>query len=545
MDVGEPHKKVGPYEESNVNPEHPPYSNDVLQYCLVTPSEKDRMTPEEFKLFCKKYRESHNWLQECSDQDFISLVRDYFKYQQEIGIFPSWGGEKKIHSHFSTLVLESLEDGSKREKLFWKELLVFSAQEPTLAGMLMDVILEKARLNSKALYLDYSEQVIEKVEQGEIQIYNLLASFCNLFGKGDDIRGGSFARVASWDYALGERILQVFSHPLEEKDLERFSCKNPILLGEKLSELCGWVPVENFLLAFENNLWVVTYLYNQIENENEDERQKDLVDDIKLIVESVLFYTSLGKTNSDCLKMVKGVRDTLLSFYQKNQKSYDVRLSLKDILSSLARYQRNLLVKHQKDVVFGEGNDPINGKIRNRGFFNYMSMTALTEEELPMGSGKRILDIGGGEGGFSMGLEQEHDMRNCITLDLSPVKQDNKHIKGNAENMSYFPPGHFDLIVAVFSVPSYCKSLESIERIMREVFRVLKAGGEARLTPFIFKDAEEGEGDDFFLWEEFENILQSLQEMGLQYHVEAGVEPVNNIFGSFDRIIRCLVLKKV
>ena len=117
--------------------------------------------------------------------------------------------------------------------------------------------------------------------------------------------------------------------------------------------------------------------------------------------------------------------------------------------------------------------------------------------------GKRVLDLGAGQGGtVSLDLQKRHI--NIEMVSLSPHYKDKSNTvtrmlseQGDAERAENFVAGNglhlpfadqsFDAIVSVRAVPMYLNTEAEFEQVIKEIERILKPGGEARLTPGLAK----------------------------------------------------------
>ncbi len=96
--------------------------------------------------------------------------------------------------------------------------------------------------------------------------------------------------------------------------------------------------------------------------------------------------------------------------------------------------------------------------------------------------GKKVLDIGSGEGGFVKDL-RKNDI-NAFSIDFNKAKHVNigSHCRANATQMP-FKSGIFDVIYSTWSLFSYSESQEIQIKALKEMSRVLKQGGKIRLSP--------------------------------------------------------------
>lgn len=139
---------------------------------------------------------------------------------------------------------------------------------------------------------------------------------------------------------------------------------------------------------------------------------------------------------------------------------------------------------------------------------------------------KKILDLGAGQGGtFEADLKRRGIDTNVISLSLHfadikytqlpPNLQGEKTTKVVGEALQLpFKDNSFDLVVSVLAVPFYLNSLIEFKKLLEEIRRVLKEGGEARLWPL-----SKAEGPDRVSWPKTE-LERIINDTGLKAEVK-------------------------
>lgn len=136
-----------------------------------------------------------------------------------------------------------------------------------------------------------------------------------------------------------------------------------------------------------------------------------------------------------------------------------------------------------------------------RSYEQILSELNLTEGDI---KDKFILDLGSGGAGFAEGVKQNEELLsrvvsvdpnyNLATLSVENANLMNEAVKniteqkldavaGLAENLP-FKNETFDLVISNHAVPwHFAENTEKISKSIKEIMRVLKPGGEARLYP--------------------------------------------------------------
>lgn len=130
----------------------------------------------------------------------------------------------------------------------------------------------------------------------------------------------------------------------------------------------------------------------------------------------------------------------------------------------------------QRSIPFGEVVLP---------FQSYLDFVSLSPDDL---KGKKILDLGSGlhrtfaknvnliDGARVTSLEPRVAFETADSTELAPV------VAGMADEMP-FDDNTFDLVISFTAIPMWLETPEEIQAVFREIDRVLKPGGEARLYP--------------------------------------------------------------
>lgn len=137
------------------------------------------------------------------------------------------------------------------------------------------------------------------------------------------------------------------------------------------------------------------------------------------------------------------------------------------------------------------GNTSIQDEFTDEHVFQwYMEDLGLSPEDLK----KKILDVGAGSAQFAK-WAKEHGISDTIySLESKgeELKERNKSVVAAAEEMP-FADESFDIVVSHAAIPNVYIRSENIEtkvyNSLREMMRVLKQGGEARLSPVLMGDA--------------------------------------------------------
>lgn len=142
----------------------------------------------------------------------------------------------------------------------------------------------------------------------------------------------------------------------------------------------------------------------------------------------------------------------------------------------------------------------------DRGLANYEHYLRLETNDL---AGKKILDLGSGPAsGFATELEQQVPGARVISLDYqfeTPVDNDPQppieKIRGLFTKLPIADQS-MDMIVSVGSMPLYLHNQAELEQAFKEVVRVLRKGGSARLGPVTYTDvvSRDPEAD---IWDRF------------------------------------------
>lgn len=139
---------------------------------------------------------------------------------------------------------------------------------------------------------------------------------------------------------------------------------------------------------------------------------------------------------------------------------------------------------------------------------------------------KKILDLGTGKGGifdadlkrrginadiisFSLHLKDKR----CAKLPPHLKREVTTKVAGNALALP-FKDSSFDMVVSVEALPYYLNSLSEFQELVKEIKRVLKRGGEARMWPL-----SKAEGADWRAWRKSE-LKEIFKDSGLEMEIK-------------------------
>lgn len=95
---------------------------------------------------------------------------------------------------------------------------------------------------------------------------------------------------------------------------------------------------------------------------------------------------------------------------------------------------------------------------------------------------KSILDVGAGNAQFAQEAQKKGIAVTCIDTEVPEVKPANiDYVTGNVITMP-FQDDSFDLIVSFYGPPYCIESEQELRKMISEILRVLKPGGEFRFT---------------------------------------------------------------
>ena len=176
----------------------------------------------------------------------------------------------------------------------------------------------------------------------------------------------------------------------------------------------------------------------------------------------------------------------------------------------------------------------------NRSLEEYERDLQLKESDL---DNKRVLDLGSGpRARFAKEVEEKYPGTKVVSLDYSfeePPPEDPRYLLKGDENFSDrnvdkvvgfattlpFADSSFDTIVSSGAIPFYLLQPEQIEKVFKEIIRVLKVGGKGYFHPVKYtKHIEESRPGEFVRRE--------------QYGYEETKKMLENIFKKFKKGIK-------